>query len=79
MAPNPNTDKTRPDTSMDVRSLNDPPKVEDEAFNYDIILDHIGQLGKFQLNTSLWLFVPALLSGLVLMSHSFTGAIPPFR
>jgi len=50
-----------------------------EAFNYDVILDYIGRLGKFQLMTCLSLLVPALFSAIVVMSYSFTGAIPQFR
>ena len=54
-------------------------RAEQEAFDYDVILDHIGQLGKFQLMTCLWLLVPAMFSALVIMSYSFTGAKPQFR
>ena len=54
-------------------------KPEQEAFNYDIILDHIGQMGKYQLRTCLWLSVPAIFSVFGVMSFSFIGAIPQFR
>ena len=54
-------------------------RVKKEAFDYDVILEHIGGLGKFQLVTCLWLLVPALFSAVVVMSYSFTGAIPQYR
>ena len=52
---------------------------EQEAFNYDIILDHIGQMGKYQLRTCLWLSIPFIFSTMGVVSYSFIGAIPQFR
>ena len=51
-----------------------------EPFNYDDIMElHIGQLGKFQLRSFLWLCLPALFPGLIVMSYSFTGGVPDYR
>ena len=58
----------------------DPSDLIGEPFNYDYILEtHIGQLGKFQLRSFLWLCLPALLPGFVTMSYSFTGGVPEYR
>jgi hypothetical protein len=50
-----------------------------EAFNYDDILEHVGQLGRYQLRTFLWLCLPAFFPGIVVMSYTFTGAVPNYR
>ena len=51
-----------------------------EPFNYDYILEtYLGQFGKFQLRSFLWLCLPALLPGFITMSYSFTGAVPKYR
>jgi len=50
-----------------------------EAFNYDDILNHIGQMGKFQLRSYLLLCFPCLFFGPVIMSYLFIGAIPRYR
>ena len=51
-----------------------------EPFNYDDIMElHIGQLGKFQLRTFLWLCLPALFPGLIVMTYTFTGGAPDYR
>ncbi len=50
-----------------------------EAFNYDDILEHVGQLGKYQLRTFLLLCLPAFFPGIVVMSYTFTGAVPDYR
>lgn len=52
---------------------------EGEAFNYDDILEHVGQLGKYQLHTFLLLCLPAFFPGIVVMSYTFTGAVPNYR
>ncbi|XP_046657878.1 organic cation transporter protein-like [Daphnia pulicaria] len=52
---------------------------EGEAFNYDDILEHVGQLGKYQLRTFLLLCLPAFFPGIVVMSYTFTGAVPNYR
>ena len=74
-----NAEKQKAITSVEVPTSENPENVKDEAFNYDVILDHIGHLGTFQLTTCLWLFVTSLLSGTVVLSYSFTGGIPRFR
>ena len=79
MAANPNTGKKSHDTSLEVQSLKNPTKIDDETFNYDIILDHIGQMGKFQKTTCLVLLFTSIFPGFVVMSNSFTNAIPQFR
>lgn len=50
-----------------------------EAFNYDDILEHLGQKGKFQLHAFLWLCIPMFFPGIVVMSYNFTGGIPDYR
>lgn len=50
-----------------------------ETFNYDNILEHVGQLGQYQLRTFLWLCVPAFFPGIVVMSYTFTGGVPDYR
>lgn len=52
---------------------------DSHELNYDDILEQIGQMGKFQLRTFLWLCLPAFFPGIVIMSHTFTGAIPDYR
>lgn len=52
---------------------------EDEVFNYDTILEHLGPMGKFQLLTFLCLCVPAFFPGIVMMSYTFTGSVPNYR
>ncbi len=51
----------------------------DEPFNYDRILDHLGHLGRTQLSAFLWLCPPASFPGIAVMSYIFTGAIPGYR
>lgn len=51
----------------------------EEAFNYDIILDYIGQMGKYQFHTFLWLCLPAIFPGCIIMSYTFTGGMPDYR
>ena len=53
-------------------------KHDEEAFNYDDILNHIGQLGKFQLLTSMLLLFPGLFPGVVVMSYTITGYVPKY-
>ena len=50
-----------------------------EPFNYDSILEHLGQLGKFQLRCFLWLCIPATFQGAIVMSIIFTGGVPDYR
>jgi len=52
---------------------------EGEAFNYDDILEHTGQMGKFQRRICLLLFIPALFPDLAILSNIFTGAIPDYK
>ena len=53
--------------------------LEGEAFNYDDILEHTGQMGKFQRRICLLLFIPAFFPGAAVMSNTFTGAIPDYK
>lgn len=50
-----------------------------ETFNYDDILEYLGQMGKYQLHTFLWLCLPAIFPGMIIMSYTFTGGIPDYR
>ena len=52
---------------------------EQEPFNYDDILDHIGQFGRYQLRSFIPLCFPAFFFGIVIMSTPFTAAIPLYR
>ena len=52
---------------------------DEQTFNYDSILDHLGHLGRTQLGAFLWLCLPALFPGIAVMSYLFTGAIPDYR
>ena len=52
---------------------------EGGAFNYDDILEHTGQMGKFQRRICLLLFIPAFFPGVAIMSNTFTGAIPDYK
>ena len=52
---------------------------EGEAFNYDDILEHTGQMGKYQRRICLLLFIPALFPDLAILSNIFTGAIPDYK
>lgn len=48
-------------------------------FNYDDILVHIGEMGKFQLIIIICLCVPALFPGIVTYSYQFVGHVSPYR
>jgi len=50
-----------------------------EPFNYDEILEHVGQLGKYQLWSYLWLCLPMLFPSIIVMSYSFIGGVPEYR
>lgn len=51
-----------------------------ESFNYDRILEeHLGPLGRFQRRIFLWLCIPALAPGIVILSFTFTGGVPNYR
>ena len=53
---------------------------EDQSpFDYDGILQHLGQMGKAQLSAFLWLCLPAMFPGIAVMSYTFTGAMPDYR
>jgi len=52
---------------------------KEEPYNYDDILEHIGQLGKYQLLISMLLLIPAFFPGIVVMSYSFVGGVPDYR
>lgn len=73
-------DESSTDSRKDSNSDNNVESLsEEETFNYDDILDHLGQMGKFQLHTFLWLCLPALFPGIIVMSFTFTGGIPDYR
>ncbi|XP_046458204.1 organic cation transporter protein-like [Daphnia pulex] len=65
--------------STSCAQLKDEENLEGEPFNYDDILKHLGQLGKFQLRAFLWLCLPAIFPGLITMSLTFTGGVPDYR
>jgi len=78
-------------TDPDIRQFLEPPhssnntqdgvneqKSNEEAFNYDDILEHIGGLGKYQLLISMLLLIPGFFPGIVVMSYSITGYAPKY-
>ena len=72
--------KSRNEKDDSINSNQDKSKgTEGEPFNYDDILEHIGQMGKYELYTFLWLCLPVLFPGIIVMSYTFTGAIPNYR
>ncbi len=51
-----------------------------ETFDYDEILEnHLGQMGKFQLRSFLCLCLPAMFHGSTILSYIFIGAVPLYR
>ena len=64
---------------MEVKKDDDGVAAQGEPFNYDDILEHLGQIGKFQLRSFLWLCLPAIFPGFVTMSLIFTGGVPNYR
>lgn len=50
-----------------------------EPFNYDDILDHVGQLGRYQLRIFLLLCLPISFPSVIIMSYSFIGGVPNYR
>lgn len=48
-------------------------------FSYDEVLEHIGQLGPYQLRTFLALLMPCFFFGLTIMCYTFTAGIPQYR
>ena len=49
------------------------------SFNYDEVLEHIGQLGPYQLRALLVLMMPCFFFGLIIMCYTFTAGIPQYR
>jgi len=47
--------------------------------NYDEILEHLGQLGKYQLRAYVLLCFPILFPSIIIMSYSFIGGVPNYR
>lgn len=71
-----NSHSSLEDVSVETRT----DSVDDgEPFNYDDVLKHIGQMGKYQRYTFLLLCLPALFPGIIVMSYTFTGGIPNYR
>ena len=48
-------------------------------FSYDEVLEHIGELGPYQLRSFLVLLMPCFFFGLTIMSYTFTAGIPQYR
>ena len=53
--------------------------MKEEAFNYDDILEHTGQMGKFQRRICLLLLIAAFFPNIAVMSFTFTGAVPNYQ
>lgn len=47
--------------------------VEDKSVDYDKILDHIGQFGKFQWKIFFWLSFVSGAAGLAVVTFAFVG------
>ena len=52
--------------------------VEDKAVDYDKILDHIGQFGRFQWKIFFWLSFVSAAAGLAVVTFAFTGRSTTF-
>ena len=64
---------------MEVKKDDGGVAAQGEPFNYDDILEHLGQIGKFQLRSFLWLCLPAIFPGFVTMSLIFIEGVPNYR
>ena len=51
----------------------------EDPFNYDVILEHIGPMGKFSLRICLLLMIPNFFPGVSVMSGTFTGFVPDYQ
>ena len=49
--------------------------VEDKSVDYDKILDHIGQFGKFQWKIFFWLSFVSGAAGLAVVTFAFVGKL----
>ena len=47
--------------------------------DYNDILDHIGPAGRYQMRIFLLLCLPVVFTGPMMLSYSFTGAVPTYR
>jgi len=52
---------------------------QESAFSYDEVLEHIGELGAYQLRTFFALLMPCFFFGLMIMCYTFTAGIPQYR
>jgi len=67
-------------TVQSVQSNEDENENQNETpFSYDEVLEHIGQLGPYQLRSFLVLLMPCFFFGLTIMSYIFTAGIPRYR
>jgi len=48
-------------------------------YDYNDVLDHIGQAGRYQMRIFLLLCIPCVFTGPLILSYSFTGAVPSYR
>ena len=61
------------------KSSNYKPEKDEKSFSYDDVLEHIGQLGHYQLRTLFLLLLPCLFFGLTILSYTFLGGIHQYR
>lgn len=81
------SDEKQPDILVDrldvlgeeARTSEEQHKTSEEAFDYDEILKHIGEMGKSQILHVLLICLPVLFPSIALLSYTFTGAIPRYR
>ena len=53
--------------------------IASKSYDYDEILIHLGQMGRSQLRSFLWLCIPAMFAGVAVMTYIFTGEVPNYR
>ena len=72
--------ETKTNSDVSERNINcNGKEISQEAFHYDDILEHIGQIGKFQLRTAVCMALAAFFPGIVVWSYTFTGFVPRYR
>lgn len=52
---------------------------QQQQYDFDEILQHLGQFGRSQLQSFLWLCFPAMFTAIAIMSYIFTGKVPQYR
>ena len=66
-------------SDTEIKDSNYKPEKDENSFSYDDVLEHIGQLGRYQLRTLILLLFPCLFFGPTILSYTFVGGIPQYR